>query len=408
MNIKNILLLIASMLLLSCSDKLVEVEAIPEVSLSELLLTVPYLQEPSQNSMTVMWITSRECRGSVEYGTDSSLVATGRSAKIYGYEEGIPVAKTKIHKVLVDALEPGTKYYYRACVEQVVKYESYNKTFSTPKYTSVMSFTTFDDRCTDFTMLVCNDWHRNQGEAQMTKMESLIAGMKFDLVVFNGDCLDDLENEPDLIMWLDKYAKFARSSYVPLIYLRGNHETRGAMSHLLKDYVAYVKEGISYGALNLGDTRLLFLDPGEDKPDTDNAYQGMANYQDYREEQARYLDIELNSPAFTSAARRIVIYHIPTFSSIMHSRGAYNPCLSLWGAKLNAANLDLSMHGHTHTFEYVRPGEFNSTPKNNFPIYVGGGPENNAETIAIVTKTGSALNLKVLDVNGNVKLDETY
>jgi hypothetical protein len=408
MNIKSTLLIIAGALLLSCSDKVVEVESIPEISYGELMLTVPYLQAPSPQSMTAMWITSRECRGSVEYGTDSSLVASGRGAKLYGYTDGIPVAKTKIHKVVVDQLQPGTKYYYRVGVEQIVKYESYSKTFGTVKYTDVFSFITFNDSRTDFSMLVCNDWHRNQGEAQMTEMEPLIAGMKFDLVVFNGDCLDDLENEADLITWLDKYAKFARSSHVPLIYLRGNHETRGAMAHLLKDYVEYVKNGTSYGALNLGDTRLLFLDPGEDKPDNHVDYQGMANYQAYREEQTRYLDVELNSPEFKNAARRIAIYHIPTFSSVLYDKNYYNPCLALWGAKLNAAGIDLGMHGHSHTYEYVPTGQFKGSPKNNFPLYVGGGPENNAETIAILTKAGATLRLRVLDVDGNVKLDQTY
>ena len=373
-----------------------------------VMSVIPYLQAPAPTAMTVMWVTFEECRGSVEYHADSSVVASGKGTKAYGYDDGIPVAKTRIHKVLIKNLQAGKKYYYRVNSEKVLKYESYNKVFDEAYYSDIFSFTTFNDQNTDFTVLVFNDLQRSLGESQLSKFAPVIADLKYNLVVFNGNCLNDLNKEDDLTTWLNKYAKFAKGSQVPVIYLRGNRETRGAMAHLLKNYVDYVKDGKSYGAMNLGDTRLLFLDTGENKSDNDPGLNDMADYEAYRQEQTNYLDIELNNPKYTNAAKRVLIHHIPLFSSVMYGRNEYNPGLELWGERLNAANINIALTGYVQEFEYIAKEAYDREMKNNYPVYIGGGLEPNRMTMAVLSKSGSVLSLKVYDSNGAVKVDETY
>lgn len=374
----------------------------PEPPPSGLILTTPYLQAPTQTSMTVMWITRDNCRGSVEFDTDEAGIQNGTARrKMYAYDDGIATANTKTHRVTLDKLQPGTTYYYRIAAEKVIKYTALEKVFSAPAYSRVFSFTTPDDTSADFTILMLNDLHRQTGKAAMDKAQEKLHAMDYDLVVFNGDCLSDIDTVDDLVVWLNHYTAFTKNNQIPSVYLRGNHETRGAMSFLIRYYVDYVLGGESYGAMNWGDSRIMFLDPGEDKWDDHGDYKGMAYYEPYRKEQIPFIEAETASAAWENAARRIVFYHIPLHSTVMHTKGHFNPGASHWGALLNAADIDIAMAGHVHVWEYVDVNKSKWPTKNTYPEYIGGGPETNVFTLSFLEKKGSALTLRVLDTNGD-------
>lgn len=380
----------------------------PEPAPTGLIQTTPYLVAPTQTSMAVMAVTRDDSRGSVEFDTDQEAVTTGKARRrMYAYDDGIVTANSKVHKVLLDNLQPGTTYYYRFAAEKVIKYSTTEKLFSGPAYSRVYSFTTPNDTNTDFTILMLNDLHRNQSAAAREKTQSIIKGLDYDLVVFNGDCLDDVETIDDLVVWLNHYNTYAGTSNIPGIYQRGNHETRGAMSFLLKHYVDYIVDGVSYGAINWGDSRLLFLDQGEDKWDSHGDYKDMAYYEPYRKEQIPFVEEEVASNAFKNAARRIMFCHIPLHSTVMKTSGHYNPGLTYWGAALNDANIDISLSGHLHKWEYVGTGESAWTPKNTYPEFIGGGPEAAKFTITLLEKRGTALTLRALDSDGNEVLKKS-
>jgi len=355
----------------------------------EVIRTIPYLQNPSETGMTVMWITNVPCRSWVEYGTDPNDMKRVRT-----FIEGEMVANNTINKIHLEDLKPGTKYYYRAVSQEITQYRSYHKEFGDTVYSDISSFKTWDPNQKDFTVLVFNDIHKNLSLLDTLSMQ--VKDIDYDLVIFNGDCLDDVENENDIILPVNHYAKRLRGNEIPSIYMRGNHETRGEYSVLLWNYLDQ-KGGHSFGSFTLGDARFVFLDNGEDKPDTHWVYYGMNDFEQHRINQKLFLEKEIASKEFKSANNRILIHHIPIFGG---NQDKYNPCKPLWESVLAKGKFDVSLNAHTHRYEYIPVGKDNNT----YPVIIGGGNRTKTATLSILRKKGNNLNLQVIDPYGNEKL----
>ncbi|MGI6574161.1 MAG: endonuclease/exonuclease/phosphatase family protein [Fermentimonas sp.] len=356
---------------------------------SEVMRTIPYLQNPGNDEMTVMWLTNVPARSWVEYGTDPGNLQRARS-----FIEGVMVANNTIHRVHLTDLQPGTRYYYRVVSQEITRYSSYNKEFGDTVRSEIKSFTTWSDEMRDIRVIVYNDLHSN---IQMfNKLHTLVEDKPYDLVIFNGDCFDDVEVEEDILSRLLAYTPRIRSDEVPSIFIRGNHETRGEYSLYLWNYLGRM-EGRSYSAFSMGDTRFILLDCGEDKPDDHWVYYDMNDFTQHRINQAEFLEKELNSRPFKRANRRFLIHHIPIFGV---DPGRFSPCSDLWIPILENAPFDLSLNAHTHRFQVIEKGEAG----NNFPVVIGGSSSEPNGTVMVLEKKGNSLTLEVMNAAGEVLL----
>ena len=153
------------------------------------------------------------------------------------------------------------------------------------------------------------------------------------------------------------------ASETPIVYSRGNHETRGVSADELINYFP-TRDGKFYQMFSIGTTCFLVLDCGEDKPDSAVEYYGIADYDNYREEEARWLAKCVETEEFKNAKARIVLLHIPPPVGDWH--GDYHLQQTLMPI-LNKANIDVMFSGHTHRFSYHQPDN-----KSSFPIVVNG------------------------------------
>lgn len=358
---------------------------------SKVMRTMPYLQNPGTSEMTVMWLTNVPCRSWVEYGTDPNNLKRART-----FLEGEMVANNKINRIHLTDLKPGTTYYYRAVSQEITRYSSYYKEFGDTVKTELKTFKTWDDKNTDFRVIVYNDIHSNM--KMFNKFHDLVSSKPYDLVIFNGDCFDDLEVEEDILNRLLTYTERIKSDQIPSIFIRGNHETRGEYSQHLWDYLGRMG-GHSYSAFSMGDTRFVLLDCGEDKPDDHWVYYDMNDFTQHRLDQAEFLKQELKSKAYKSAKKRALIHHIPIFGK---NQDKYKPCADLWQPILAKAPFNVSLNGHTHRYEYITKGEYG----NNFPVMIGGGNREERGTVAVLEKKGDKLTLEVLNIEGETLLKE--
>lgn len=375
----------------SCSQKVEAAPKMPTIPVAEFFRTPAYLQNPSTDAMTVMWITGVPCRSWVEFGTDPErLQSVART-----YDEGMMVANRTINKIRLEGLRPGTKYYYRACSQQILHYGSYKKEFGDTVRMPLASFMTWDEGDEDYTVLIFNDVHK---KTELFKhLMSLVGGEKYDLVIFNGDCFDDPEKEADIVDILAEYCKAYGSAEIPSLFMRGNHEIRGACSVMLWDYLSKAGEH-SYTAFTMGGTRFVLLDCGEDKPDDTEVYYGMNDFTQHRKNQAQFLQTELTGPEFAAASRKVLIHHIPIYGNAV---AKFNPCKELWQPHLATAGFDVSLNGHLHRYELIEKG----ASENNFPVVIGGGYKEENATLMILKKEGSRLNLRVIHAKGNTLLN---
>ena len=353
---------------------------------SELFRTKPYLQNPVNNGMTLVWETTIPAYSWVEYGTDTLNLKQKRLI-IDGQAE----FNESIHKIRLEDLISGQTYYYRVCSQEILQYKAYSKKFGHIAKSEFYSFTMPDAETDSFTAVIFNDLHQrpNVFQALLKQVEKV----DYDFVVFNGDCIDDPANHDQATRFIKLLTEGVHGDRTPTLFIRGNHEIRNAYSIGLRKHFDYVG-GKTYGAFNWGDTRIVMLDCGEDKTDDHKEYSGLNDFTQLRHEQVGFLQEELQSKAFKKADKRILIHHIPLY-------GCDNLCWNLWEPLLRKTPFHLSINAHTHRFAYHPKGSL----KNNYPVVIGGGNKVENATVMILEKKKDELRIKVLDATGKVLLD---
>ena len=353
---------------------------------SELFRTKPYLQNPVNNGMTLVWETTIPAYSWVEYGTDT-LNSKQKRLIIDGQAE----FNESIHKIRLEDLTSGQTYYYRVCSQEILQYKAYSKKFGHIAKSEFYSFTMPDAETDSFTAVIFNDLHQrpNVFQALLKQVEKV----DYDFVVFNGDCIDDPANHDQATRFIKMLTEGVHGGRTPTLFIRGNHEIRNAYSIGLRKHFDYVG-GKTYGAFNWGDTRIVMLDCGEDKTDDHKEYSGLNDFTQLRHEQVGFLQEELQSKAFKKADKRILIHHIPLY-------GCDNLCWNLWEPLLRKAPFHVSINAHTHKFAYHPKGSL----KNNYPVVIGGGNKVENATVMILEKKKGELRIKVLDTIGKVLLD---
>ena len=353
---------------------------------SELFLTKPYLQNPVNNGMTIMWETTIPTYSWVEYGTDTTNLSRKRLI-IDGQAE----FNESIHKIRLENLTPGQTYYYRVCSQEILQYKAYSKKFGNTAKSEFYSFTMPQADTDSFTAVIFNDLHQraNVFQALLKQVENV----DYDFVVFNGDCIDDPANHAQATRFVKLLTEGVHGDRTPTLFIRGNHEIRNAYSIGLRKHFDYVG-GKTYGAFNWGDTRIVMLDCGEDKTDDHREYSGLNDFTQLRQEQVGFLQQELASKTFKKANKRILIHHIPLY-------GCDNLCKDLWEPLLKKAPFDISLNAHNHKFAHHPKGSLG----NNYPVIIGGGNRLENATVMILEKKKGELRIKVLDAEGKVLLD---
>ncbi len=358
------------------------------LSAEKLFRTKPYLQNPVNGGMTIMWETVIPAYSWVEYGTDTTSLQRVRLLV-----DGQAEFNESIHKIRLENLEPGQKYYYRVCSQEILYYGGYHKIFGNTAVSPFYSFVTAEEDAESFTALIFNDLH--QRKYIFDPLFEQVKDVDYDFVVFNGDCIDDPKDHNQATGFIQVLTEAVNGSSIPTMFIRGNHEIRNAYSIGLRKHLDYVG-GRTYGAFNWGDTRIVVLDCGEDKKDDHREYSGLNDFTSLRMEQVDFLKEELASKEFKKADRRILFHHIPIYGML-----GGNLCEPLWRPLLDKAPFDVAFNAHVHKFAFHPSGSC----ENKYPVVVGGGKSPDNATVIILTKTRDSVKVKVLDTKGTVLLE---
>jgi predicted phosphodiesterase len=167
--------------------------------------------------------------------------------------------------------------------------------------------------------------------------------------------VDFLESESQLFPGFIDTAVTYFATRKPFYYVRGNHETRGFAARDLKNYFDF-KEDRFYYSFDNGPVHFVVLDCGEDKPDNNMYYYGLADYDRYRLEELEWLKKEVKSDAFRNAKHRIVIVHMPIIKEEKQGHGL-KFLSDNFGPVLQGAGVDLMMSGHTHRNSFYETGK---------------------------------------------------
>jgi len=317
----------------------------------------PYLQQPDQTSMTVVWFTNRPCVSKLEYGTGDKPDRVAVGARY-----GLIDAFSTTHAVRLTGLVPGTTYRYRVSSTEIVKMEAYKVTYGRSVSSDIHAFTTLNAGKPSFSFLAVNDIH-NQ-DRRLSSMFQTVAWKDVDLVFLNGDMVGHIDAISQLFSGFLDVCVNTFATRIPPILVRGNHETRGPAARQLME-VFPNSDNRFYRSFDHGGVHFIVLDSGEDKPDSNKEYYGLAAFDAYRIEQAQWLAADAQSPSFKQAKFRIAFFHMPPYGG--NNWHGETHLRTLWSPIFNQSGVDLVICGHTHAFAHIPPRE----SANNYPIIIG-------------------------------------
>lgn len=309
----------------------------------------PVVQSPGPGEVTVTWHTNRNASSKVLYGTDGQLDHTAVTSR-----DGMIPNDSTCHAVRLTGLTPGKPFQYRLVSREFKGYITpYVVNHGETVESEVFTCTPLDPAKEYFSFVMWNDIHDDS--RRLEAMFNDISWDGVDFVVLNGDILNDfVAHERFFIAFYDSCArKFGAA--LPMVFVRGNHETRGPWARRFLDFVPG-REGRPYYAFDHGGVHFLALDSGEDKPDDNKEYAGLVEFASFREAQTAWLRADLESEAARNARYRIVLSHQPPAPVGCDGFGCQE-VRRLWRPLVNAAGARLWLSGHTHDFAWCKPGE---------------------------------------------------
>ena len=353
----------------------------------------PYVQCMTETSFTVIWTTDVDAVAWVEVAPDDGTHFYNKERDKYYDARGngvFPIGK--IHKVVVDGLEPGSTYRYRVMNRGVIAYNgSGNVQYMHGSGTDVYKgephkITTFKEDYDTIRFDLYNDIHGKD-----SLFNRILSGARDnrDFVFLNGDMTSNISNEELIpMMYLGSVAKSLNGG-LPLFASRGNHELRGRDAIKWLNYFQ-TTTGTPYYSFSIGDFFFVVLDAREDKPDSDIEYSGIVASKPYVERQGRWLKEVIASEECRNAKVRIAFCHVPPESKGWY--GAAQMC-NILVPPLNEAGFDAMFCGHIHRWRVAEPD--GSISNAGFPVICNANMERME-----VTATEDAIEISTFDIDG--------
>ncbi len=215
---------------------------------------------------SVVFSTNDYGTGYVEYNYN------GKDYKVYDEMGGRLNSDSKIHSISVpyEHLRNNTYSVGSTRVYEQYSYGSHRgKTVNSEKYT--LKYNDSENQ----TFLVVSDWHTELKDAY-----NAIGYLgDYDSVILLGDSTPGVDFEEEVVRNIVEFSGEVAKGTKPVIYARGNHETRGQYAGKILDSLGLNE---FYYTTDVGPYSFIVLDSGEDKEDSHPEYGGMNNYGQYR------------------------------------------------------------------------------------------------------------------------------
>ena len=192
-------------------------------------------------------------------------------------------------------------------------------------------------------------------------------GNDLDLLIVNGD-IGEVETENDYFAVCKLVGDISRGE-VPVLMVRGNHDTRGHLAERFSDYFPCEK-GRLYFDFEVGPLAGVALDCGEDKTDDHREYGGVNDFAAYRRAETKFLQgLELPKDKLLFA-----VSHIAPCQTTLNKGNVFDidqDVYRAWNEQLNRLGIKFMISGHMHKAYALQCRDEACTADNNdYPLFV--------------------------------------
>ncbi len=192
---------------------------------------------------------------------------------------------------------------------------------------------------------------------------------RIDCLILNGD----IPNHSGRLEYFENIFKIIEAitkGEIPVIFARGNHDTRGLYAEEFEKYTPQ-DNGNSYFPLRLGPIWGLVLDTGEDKPDFHEEYGHTNCFEAFRRRETAFIQKTMAAREYEGMPYRLIFCHNPFTRKNQPPFDIEEDLYREWAGLLKEMNPQLMLCGHTHEFAIDLPGGERDAFGQPCPILVG-------------------------------------
>ena len=314
---------IIAVLMLLCSALWVVNDFAP---LSSYKITSDPMVIDTGKEYSVVFSTSHYGTGYIEYTYE------GKDYKVTDHTTGRLDCDSLIHSIQVpyEHLKNNT---YKVGSTRVIEEFGYGSRLGAEVVSEEYTFTC--NESDNQTYLVISDWH--------TMVDNAYSAISYigdyDAVILLGDSAPNVDYEKTVAENTVVFGGKVSGGTKPVIYVRGNHETRGDYAN---DIPTALGLDVLYYTADVGPYSFIVLDSGEDKEDSHPEYGGLTDYGSYRADMVEWL-----KTAETTNDKVITLSHAWQISQVEDelSTAAWNE-IDRMGARL-------MISGHSHQCRFL-------------------------------------------------------
>ncbi len=240
-------------------------------------------------------------------------------------------------------------------------------------------------------------------------------GDETDLFILNGDIgeVETVENYLEVC----KFSGDVSEGRIPVIFARGNHDTRGRLAERYTDFFPSNGKD-TYFTFSIGCLNGIALDCGEDKMDdhesaegmkhvpgavSPSVYGGVNSFSAFRKRELGFLErLKLDSDGRITFA----VSHICPVRThgrrLGDTHDIERECYTAWNENLERLGVRFMINGHLHKAFILSPDSDECTVKHSYPVIFGSSIGGGILAGAAITVNKGELTVRFTDQNCNV------
>ena len=274
----------------------------------------------------------------------------------YDQSNGILRSATTLHKMRVPASRLDAAKSYAVCYRRIIERKPY---FSQLEDVTRVEFSFRPVPNKSPRAYHLADAHGRVGTAVAAAKVFSDAKGGIDFLIMNGDVIDHSGAVENFDAIYDIAEKITHGE-MPIVFSRGNHDTRGIYAENIADYTP-TRVGYSYFTFRLGTIWGIVLDCGEDKRDINPEYGHTICCHDFRKTETEYLlDVVRRAEeeyAAPDVEKRIIVCHVPFTKRYEPPFDIEEDTYALWTRVIGESiKPDVMISGHLHEMLVFEPG----------------------------------------------------